>query len=369
MKKSKFSETQIVSILKEQESGLKVDHICRKHSISPATFYKWKSKYGGMQASDLKRMKELEQELSQYKKMYAELAHENYALKDVIEKKPLAPVDKKTVVKYLVREHDLTISQSCRLIHLSRSCMYRSEVIKRGDSEVIDVINQAISVNGRWGFWKCYQYSRLQGYKINHKRLYRVYCAMNMNVPRRTRKRLPAQVKQPMYVAARENQNWSMDFMHDSLFNGRTFRVLNIIDEGLREALAIEVDTSLPSARVVRVLERLKEERGLPRFIRVDNGPEFVSCRLQQWCEENHVQLLFIQPGKPTQNAYIERFNRTFRHELLNAYVFDHLDQVREMAWQWMIQYNEQRPHDALDGMTPKAFREKVENYTFKMSS
>ena len=171
-----------------------------------------------------------------------------------------------------------------------------------------------------------------------------------------------------MHVEAQINQNWSMDFVHDTLFDGRRFRVLNIIDEGVREALAIEVDTSLPASRVVKVLDQLKQERGLPRYIRVDNGPEFISYKLNEWCQINHVELLYIQPGKPTQNAYIERFKRTFRNELLDVYVFDHLDQVRDMAWDWMIQYNEKRPHDALGGIPPKAFKKRIENYTFKLS-
>lgn len=147
-----------------------------------------------------------------------------------------------------------------------------------------------------------------------------------------------------------------MDFMHDSLYQGRCFRILNIIDEGVREALAIEVDSSLPAARVVRVLEQLKERRGLPQQIRVDNGPEFVAQSLVDWCNRQGVNLHYIQPGKPTQNAYIERFNRTLRNEVLDAHIFEDLDQVRELCWHWMIGYNEERPHESLNNLTPSQF-------------
>ena len=139
---------------------------------------------------------------------------------------------------------------------------------------------------------------------------------MKLNLPRRTKRRLPQRVQQPMIVEARANAEWSMDFMSDTLYQGRRFRILNILDEGVREVLDIVVDTSIPGGRVVRTLDRLVEWRGKPDAIRVDNGPEYLSQVFTDWCRRNHVQLHYIQPGKPNQNAYIERFNRTFRHEL-----------------------------------------------------
>jgi putative transposase len=149
-------------------------------------------------------------------------------------------------------------------------------------------------------------------------------------------------------VPTQANQSWSMDFMSDSLSNGRTFRTLNVIDDFNREALAIEVDTSLPGERVIQVLERLLFERGAPKQIRVDNGPELISNRLESWAEERHIILIHIEPGKPAQNAYIERFNRTYREEVLNAYLFDNLEEVRTITENWLEEYNNIRPHDAL---------------------
>ena len=146
--------------------------------------------------------------------------------------------------------------------------------------------------------------------------------------------------------------------MHDSLWDGRSYRLLNIIDDFNRQVLAIEADTSLPVLRLLRVLERLKEVHGLPQMIRVDNGPEFISHKLDSWCKENKVQLMFIQPGKPTQNAYIERMNGSLRRELLNAYVFKTLDEVREKTEEWMLDYNTKRPHKSLNYKTPLQLNE-----------
>jgi len=179
---------------------------------------------------------------------------------------------------------------------------------------------------------------------------------MNLNLPRRTKKRIPRREPQPLEVVEIPDKMWSMDFMHDSLYQGRCFRTLNIIDEGVREALAIEIDTSLPAARVIRVLEQLEERRGLPEQIRVDNGPEFTSELLSNWSRQKGIRLHYIQPGKPTQNAYIERFNKTFRYEFLDSHLFEDLDQVRELAWEWMIGYNEERPHQSLGNLTPTEF-------------
>ena len=141
--------------------------------------------------------------------------------------------------------------------------------------------------------------------------------------------------------------------MSDSLWNGRKFRLLNIIDDFTREVLAIEVDTSIPASRVIRTLGQVKHYRGLPQMIRVDNGPEFVSEKFDCWCKENKVQIVFIQPGKPTQNAFIERFNGNIRRELLNAYVFRTLGEVRQMAEEYKYDYNNDRPHTALKNRTP----------------
>ncbi len=178
---------------------------------------------------------------------------------------------------------------------------------------------------------------------------------MKLNIRRRAKKRLPERVKQPLSVPAAPNQAWSIDFMSDSLTDGRKFRLLNIIDDFNRESLAMEVDTSLPSLRVIRVLERLILERGSPASIRCDNGPEFISHKLEEWCshESRRISLQFIQPGRPMQNAYIERKNGSIRRELLNAYLFNSLAEVRVLSEEWRMDYNSERPHKSLGYLSP----------------
>lgn len=185
---------------------------------------------------------------------------------------------------------------------------------------------------------------------------------MKLNIRRRAKRRLPDRVKQPLTIPDAPNQMWSIDFMSDSLADGRKFRLLNIMDDFNRESLAIEVDTSLPSPRVIRVLNRLIENRGKPANIRTDNGPEFISHQLQQWCKHNKITLQYIQPGRPMQNAYIERKNGSLRRELLNAYLFYSLAEVRAMSEEWRIDYNTERPHKSLGYLSPKKYADQWNN-------
>ena len=218
---------------------------------------------------------------------------------------------------------------------------------------VFDALDDLVTKHPAIGVWQCHYRMRLLGHVWNFKRVYRVYTGMGLNIRRRTKKRLPARVKQALFQPAAPDQVWSIDFMHDTLWDGRTYRMLNILDDYNREVLAMEVDTSLPALRVIRVLERLKEHRSLPAMIRVDYGPEFISAKLDHWCREHNITLTYIQPGKPTQNAYVERLNGSIRRELLSACVFRTLDEVRLRTTEWMYDYNHLRPHKALGYRPP----------------
>ncbi len=187
--------------------------------------------------------------------------------------------------------------------------------------------------------------------------LHRIYTQLNLNLRRKGKKRLPSRYPQPLAAPAAPNRSWSMDFMSDVLSDGRRFRTLNVIDDFNREALAIAVDFGLPAPRVVRVLDRLVARHGCPRQIRVDNGPEFVSVAMADWSEHHRIRLEFIKPGKPTQNSCVERFNRTYREEVLDAYLFATLDEVRTLTQRWISQYNGERPHRALGRQTPLDYR------------
>lgn len=253
-----------------------------------------------------------------------------------------------------MEEHSLSIRQACKAVRIPRS-NYHYYSKEKNDIEIISSLKKLVEDYPSIGFWKCYHRLRRQGMNWNHKRVYRVYTKMHLNIRRREKKRLPARVKQTLFKPEKINQVWSMDFMCDSLWDGRRFRLLNIMDDYNREVLAIEVDTSIPALRVIRVLEHLKQQRGLPKMIRVDNGPELISDRLDAWCKDkdNDVQLIFIQPGKPTQNAYVERLNGSLRKEILNAYVFRTISEVRELTEKWRWDYNYNRPHEALNHKAP----------------
>jgi putative transposase len=182
-----------------------------------------------------------------------------------------------------------------------------------------------------------------------------------LNKRRRGKRRLPARLKQPLQQQTAINKSWSIDFMSDSLVNGRKFRTLNVIDDFNREVLAIEVDTSISAKRVIRTLEQVIEWRGKPRNIRADNGPEFTSKDFELWCLSKDINIQFIQPGKPMQNGFIERFNGSYRKELLDAYVFFELSDVRELTNEWMQEYNTQRPHESLKNLTPIEWLKHIE--------
>lgn len=251
-------------------------------------------------------------------------------------------------------------------MQLSRSAWYKplQDPLER-DAEVIAALGELTKKHPLWGFRKCFKRLRKKkGCRWNHKRVRRVYRALGLNHKRRTKKRIPDRFRQPLDTPPIPNCVWAVDFMHDSLYVGRRFRTFNILDEGVREALHIEIDTSLPGERVVRALNGVTEWRGLPAAIRCDNGPELISGVLAEWCEEHDVELLFIEPGKPDQNGIVERFNRTYRNEVLNCYLFENLEQVREITHQWLIEYNEQRPHESLGDLTPVEFRTKIETET-----
>lgn len=252
----------------------------------------------------------------------------------------------------MVVEHQVSLRQACKEIQISRST-FSYKKAENNDEMIIEQLNILTQKHPSIGFWMCYHRLRNMGYEWNHKRVYRIYTKMQLNIRRRAKKRLPARAKQSLFQPQRPNQVWSIDFMSDSLWDGRRFRLLNIMDDYNRQALAVEVDTSIPALRLIRTLEMLKETKGIPEMIRVDNGPEFISARLDQWCKDHKIILAFIQPGKPTQNAYIERLNGSLRKELLNAYVFRTLFDVREKVNEWMFDYNYNRPHKSLDYKPP----------------
>lgn len=261
------------------------------------------------------------------------------------------------MVEILVTEHQLSARHACRAVGLSRTAWHRRPADPAiRDGAVIAALLKLVAENTRWGFWKCFGSLRLADEPWNHKRVHRVYCALGLNLPRRTKRRVPTRERQPLITPSTLNTVWALDFMHDALYGGRPFRTLNVLDEANREVLAIEVGTSLPAARVIRVMEQLIEIYGRPAALRLDNGPEFTSQQFVTWCQAHGIELRYIQPGKPDQNAFIERFNRTYRDEILDAHVFEATSDVQWLTDDWLKKYNDHRPHDSLGRIPPTRF-------------
>ena len=251
----------------------------------------------------------------------------------------------------------MSIRQACQALNLSRSAYYY-ESKTRNNCELEAKLKGLAIKHKKYGFWMLYELIRKQGIICNHKRLYRIYKENNLHLRRKTKRRLPERLASSLELPVKPNQGWSIDFMSDSLESGKRFRTFNVIDDFNREALAIEIDTSLPAIRVIRVLERLKQTRRLPSYIRLDNGPELISKILENWAIANNIKLKFIEKGKPTQNAYIERFNGTYRKEVLSFYYFKNLEEVRSVTEEWLNEYNWIRPHRSLGGLSPREYAE-----------
>lgn len=256
---------------------------------------------------------------------------------------------------FVREEHGLSVSKACAALRLSRT-VYTYKPSPRGDMPVIAALLELVERYPRYGFAKYFAVLRREGHGWNHKRVHRIYRQLQLHLRRKGKRRLPSRVPVRLEKQTAMNRCWSVDFMSDALMSGQRFRTFNVLDDFSREVLAVEVDINLPAARVIRVLERIAAWRGYPTKVRMDNGPEFVSVQLAGWAEQHGVELEFIQPGKPTQNSYVERFNRTFRDEILNFYVFSRLSEVRSIVDDWIKEYNEQRPHESLGNLTPEEF-------------
>jgi len=256
-----------------------------------------------------------------------------------------------------VGEHQLPVQRACRTVRLSRAAYYRPPVpASRRDAAVIAALTDVVARYPRWGFWKLFDRMRTEGRPWNHKHVHRVYCALRLNLPRRTTRRVPTRIRQPLAAPPVLNQTWAMDFMTETLYDARRVRVLTVIDEGNREGLDIAVGVSMPSRRVIRVLEALVVVHGRPSALRVDNGPEFTAQPFVDWCTGHGIAIHYIQPGKPDQNAYIERFNRTYRTEVLNAHLFESVAELQAITDAWLVVYNQERPHDSLGRVPPLTF-------------
>ncbi|TVV74449.1 IS3 family transposase [Sphingomonas solaris] len=360
MKRKQFSEEQIIGILKEAEAGAVVTELCRRHGMSSATYYAWKAKYGGLEVSDAKRLRALEEENARLKRLLADTMLDNAGLKDLLFKKVVTPAAKRQAVAHLQATLGMSERRACMVVGADRTSMrYRS--CRADDGDLRSRLCELAQQRRRFGYRRLHVLLRRDGITINRKKTRRLYREEGLTVRRRKGRKRAVGARAPAPVRALPNQRWSLDFVHDQMATGRRFRILNIVDDVTRECLRAVLDTSISGKRVVRELAELIAKRGAPKMIVSDNGTELTSNAVLAWSGDAGVEWHYIAPGNPTQNGFVESFNGRMRDELLNETLFFTVRQAREILARWVDDYNTERPHSSLGYATPAAFAAELE--------
>ncbi|WP_345427037.1 IS3 family transposase [Halioxenophilus aromaticivorans] len=359
MKRSRYTEEQIAFALKQAELGTPVPEVCRKMGVSDATFYNWRKKYGGLGPSELKRLKQLEEENHRLKKLVADLSLDKAMLQDVVGKKALRPPRKRQLVADLQARYGVSERQACAVLQFSRaSCRYQS--VARDSSALSMRIREITLTRLHYGYRRVHVQLQREGWRDNHKRVYRLYRNQGLSLRlKRPKRNKAAKNRQPLQQANHPNHIWGMDFVSDALFDGRRLRLLTIIDLFTRECLGIVVGQSLKGHDVQEALTAIARFRGNPEVLKTDNGSEFAGKVMDRWAYERNIEIDFSRPGKPTDNATVESFNGRLRQECLNENWFLSLADAREKIEAWRTFYNQVRPHSALEWSTPSDYARK----------
>ncbi|WP_087072559.1 IS3 family transposase [Mycobacterium dioxanotrophicus] len=362
-KRRRHTPDQIIRKLAEGNkllaSGQELAEVCRHLEIAESTWHRWLAQYGGMKANDAKRLKELEAENARLKKLVANQALDIDMLKEIFVGKLLTPNRKRRAATMLRERFGVSQRRACTVVGLHRSTMRLTpSPIASEEAELRAWLRRFSIDRPRWGWRRAAKMARRAGWKINNKRIRRLWREEGLRVPQRRRKKRLTGIGVAVGAMSpiRPNVIWAMDFQFDTTADGRTIKMLNVIDEFTREALAIEVARSIDADGVVEVLDRLALVHGAPVYVRFDNGPEFVAHAVADWCRFNSARSLFIDPGSPWQNAFVESFNGRLRDELLNSWRFDSLLEARVIIEDWRRDYNANRPHSAHGELTPAEF-------------
>ncbi|MER9332372.1 IS3 family transposase [Mesorhizobium sp. M0488] len=359
MKRKRFTEEQIIAVLREHEAGAKAGDLARKHGVSEATLYNWKAKYGGMDVSDAKRLKALEDENAKLKKLLADQMLEASALRELLFKKMVGPAAKREAVAHLQAVMGLSERRACSFVGADRK-MIRYQSRRPPETELRGRLRDLANERRRFGYRRLFILLRREGEASGVNRIYRLYREEGLTVRKRRARRRAVGTRSPILVEAKPNARWSLDFVHDQFACGRRFRVLNIVDDVTRECLAAIPDTSISGRRVARELTELIAHRGKPGMIVSDHGTEFTSNAILAWAKDHRVEWHYIAPGKPMQNGYVESFNGRMRDELLNESLFFGLDHARSAIAEWREDFNTARPHSSLGYQTPAAYAEVI---------
>ncbi len=274
----------------------------------------------------------------------------------------VSPQAKRDVVEFLIENKKLKADRALKLVGLQTSTYYYKKAFQKDDEPLVQKLIELSQKRVRWGFPRILNLMRRQGVLDNHKRVYRLYCKANLQLQKRPKKKKQIHLRLVLDQVTRPNQRWSMDFVSDEVSSGKKFRCFNVVDDFTHECVLIKVDTSLKSEKLVSAFKALALARNLPEEIVCDNGPEFISQNLDIWSYQNKIKLKFIQPGKPTQNAFVESFNGKFRDECLNQHWFLNMEDAVKTIEEWRKDYNENRPHRSLNMKTPNEFAKEYIN-------
>ncbi|MGB3285705.1 MULTISPECIES: IS3 family transposase [Mycolicibacter] len=362
-KRRRHTPDQIIRKLAEGNkllgTGQELSEVCRHLEITESTWHRWVAQYGGMKASDAKRLKELEAENARLKKLVANQALDIDMLKEIFGGKLLTPNRKRSAVAMLRERFGVSQRRACSVVGIHRSTMRLTpRAITDEEAELRAWLRKFSTDRPRWGWRRAAVMARKAGWTVNNKRVRRLWREEGLRVPQRRKKKRLTGIGTAIGAMSpiRPNVIWAMDFQFDTTADGRTLKMLNVIDEFTREALAIHVDRAINADGVVDVLDRLALMHGAPHYVRFDNGPEFIAHAVNDWCRFNGTGSLFIDPGSPWQNAWIESFNGRLRDELLNSWRFDSLREAQVIIEDWRIDYNANRPHSAHRGLSPAEF-------------
>ncbi|MBT3241366.1 MAG: IS3 family transposase [Chloroflexi bacterium] len=359
-RKRRYSTEQIITKLREADVMLSqektAEEISRVLEISKQTYYRWRKEYRGLNMTQAKKLKELEKENARLKTLVADLSLDNAIIKEVLSKKIASPDRRRQAVKQVIDAMDVSERRACRAIQQPRSTQRYPKVIP-GDEELIrSKVIELASQYGRYGYRRVTALLRNQGWIINHKRIERIWREEGLKVPQKQPKRGRLWLNDGSVIRLRPEfpkHVWSYDFMHDRTHNGVPYRILNVIDEYTRECLAVKVARSLTHKDVIESLTDLFLERGVPVHIRSDNGSEFTAKKLRNYLARLEIKPLFIEPGSPWENGYVESFNGKMRDELLAGEIFYSITEAQVIIEQWRWHYNQIRPHSSLGYKPP----------------